>query len=94
MLRTNCTRQGVTYIIKSLKYTLYFIYSGGDAYAQGFGAMHNNRKEILITVGDWCLFVREGNHIWLKILEGLKKKGGLRNVEMFLFTYNMVAEYA
>ena len=56
--------------------------------------MHNNRKEILITVGDWCLFVREGNHIWLKILEGLKKKGGLRNVEMFLFTYIMVAEYA
>ena len=94
MLRTNCTRQGATYIIKSIKYTLYLIYLRGDASTQGFGAMHDNRNEILTTVGDWCLFVREGNHIWLKILEALKKKGGLRNMEMFLFTYNMVVEYA
>ena len=77
------------------------IYSGGDASGQGFRAIHDDGKEIKTTFGEWCMFVREENTSnynelsnLVERLETLKKRGSLKNVEMFLFTDNMVTEYA
>ena len=81
--------------------TATMIYSDRDISGQGIGVCHDDGKETKTTFAECYLFVREGNTSNSKDLSNLvdrlgslKMKGGLLNVEMFMGTYNMVAEYA
>ena len=50
------------------------IYAGGDDSGQGFGAMHDDGKEIKTTFRQWCIFVREESTSNFKELSNLVER--------------------
>ena len=83
-----------------VKKTGWVAYGIGDASGDGFGATIHLGDDLQFRYGQWVTAISEKSSNYRELrnlvdtLEGLCENGNLKGCELFLFTDNLVAEYA